>query len=167
MSPETQWRCGHLGQVRGLESKALTACLSMLWPGTPAIQESPAGERRVVLGAPLEPVLVAQLWSQRPRRGWGDRGTLWGSRLSLQPLEEQLFQEGRVLMLKATGCFELARLGFPPSAETRTRAKFILWLLFSRSVMSNCLGPHGLQHARLPCQSPTPKVCSNACPLSW
>ena len=121
MSPETQWRCGHLGQVRGLESKALTACLSRLWPGTPAIQENPAGERRVALGAPFEPVLVAQLWSQRPRRGWGDRGTLWGSRLSLRPLEEQLFQEGRVLMLKATSCFELARLGFPPSAETRAQ----------------------------------------------
>ena len=26
--------------------------------------------------------------------------------------------------------------------------------------------PHGLQHARLPCPSPTPRVCSNSCPLS-
>ena len=37
---------------------------------------------------------------------------------------------------------------------------------FSRSVMSNSLWPHGLQHARLPCQSPTPGACSNSCPLS-
>ena len=29
--------------------------------------------------------------------------------------------------------------------------------------MSNCLQPHGLQHARLPCPSPTPGVCSNPC----
>ena len=28
------------------------------------------------------------------------------------------------------------------------------------------LGPHGLQHARLPCPSLSPKVCSNSCPLS-
>ena len=28
------------------------------------------------------------------------------------------------------------------------------------------LWPHGLQHARLPCTSPTPRVCSNSCPLS-
>ena len=37
---------------------------------------------------------------------------------------------------------------------------------FSRSVMSDSLGPHGLQHARLPCPSPTPGVCSNSCPSS-
>ena len=29
---------------------------------------------------------------------------------------------------------------------------------FSRSVMSNSLRPHGLQHARPPCPSPTPGV---------
>ena len=33
--------------------------------------------------------------------------------------------------------------------------------------MSSCLRPHGLQHARLPCQSPTPGACSNSCQLSW
>ena len=37
---------------------------------------------------------------------------------------------------------------------------------FSRSVMSNSLQPHGLQHTRPPCPSPTPRVYSNSCPLS-
>ena len=37
---------------------------------------------------------------------------------------------------------------------------------FSRSVMSYSLPPHGLQHARPPCPSPTPGVYSNSCPLS-
>ena len=37
---------------------------------------------------------------------------------------------------------------------------------FSRSVVSNSLRPHGLQHARLPCPSPTPRAYSNSCPLS-
>ena len=37
---------------------------------------------------------------------------------------------------------------------------------FSHSVMSNSLWPHGLQHARLPCPSPTPIAYSNSCPLS-
>ena len=32
--------------------------------------------------------------------------------------------------------------------------------------MSNSLRPHGWQHARLPCPSPTPGACSNSCPLS-
>ena len=33
--------------------------------------------------------------------------------------------------------------------------------------MSNSLRPHGLQHARLPYPSPTPRAYSNSCPLSW
>ena len=37
---------------------------------------------------------------------------------------------------------------------------------FSHSVMSNSLWPHGLQHTRLPCPSPTSTACSNSCPLS-
>ena len=38
---------------------------------------------------------------------------------------------------------------------------------FSCSVMSNSLRPHGLQHARPPCPSPTPLVYPISCPLSW
>ena len=37
---------------------------------------------------------------------------------------------------------------------------------FSHSVMSNSLRPHGLQHTRPPCPSPTPRVHPNSCPLS-
>ena len=41
-----------------------------------------------------------------------------------------------------------------------------IWLLFSSSVVSDSLGPHGLQHTRLLCPPPTPGVCSSSCPLS-
>ena len=41
-----------------------------------------------------------------------------------------------------------------------------IFLLFSRSVVSHSLRPHGLQHTRLPCPSPSPGACSNSCPLS-
>ena len=37
---------------------------------------------------------------------------------------------------------------------------------FSCSVMSDSLRPHGLQHTRFPCSSPTLRACSNSCPLS-
>ena len=37
---------------------------------------------------------------------------------------------------------------------------------FTRSVVSNSLQSHGLQHARPACPSPTPRVYSNLCPLS-
>ena len=37
---------------------------------------------------------------------------------------------------------------------------------FSCSVVSDSLRPHGLQHTRPPCPSPTPGVYSNSCPSS-
>ena len=42
-------------------------------------------------------------------------------------------------------------------------------LLCCFSVAKSCLTPrpHGLQHARLPCPSLSPRICSNSCPLSW
>ena len=45
---------------------------------------------------------------------------------------------------------------------------FLMHFQFS-SVAQSCpapLQPHGLQHARPPCPSPTPGACSNSCPLS-
>ena len=48
-----------------------------------------------------------------------------------------------------------------PSPRWHTR---LLWLM--SSVISNCLQPHGLQHAKLPCPSLSSGVCSNSHPLS-
>ena len=46
-----------------------------------------------------------------------------------------------------------------------------LWVYFSvqfsRSVVSDSLRPHELQHPSSPCPSPTPGVHPNPCPLSW
>ena len=50
-------------------------------------------------------------------------------------------------------------------AETRTRNQ-LSSVQFSRSVVSHSLRPHGLQHARPPCPSPTPRVHPNPCPSS-
>ena len=38
---------------------------------------------------------------------------------------------------------------------------------FSHSVVSDSLQPHGPQHARPPCPSPTPRVYRNSSPVSW
>ena len=54
----------------------------------------------------------------------------------------------------------------PVSHITRHNILIFSMLLFSRSGMSDSLWPRGLQHARLPCPSPTPGVCSNSCPSS-
>ena len=43
---------------------------------------------------------------------------------------------------------------------------FLCSVQFSCSVVSDSLWPHGLQHARPPCPSPTPGAYSNSCPSS-
>ena len=52
-----------------------------------------------------------------------------------------------------------------PSARRRSKYKGVFQ--FSCSVISNSLRPHGLQHARPPCPSPTPRAYPNSSPLSW
>ena len=39
-------------------------------------------------------------------------------------------------------------------------------LLFRCKVVSDSLWPHGLQHSRLPCPAPSPRVCPSSCPLN-
>ena len=41
---------------------------------------------------------------------------------------------------------------------------YLISVQLSHSVMSNSLGPRELQHARIPCPSPTPRAYSNSCP---
>ena len=47
---------------------------------------------------------------------------------------------------------------------------YVVWMFssvqFGHSVVPYSLWPHELQHARLPCPSPTPRVYPNSCPLS-
>ena len=82
---------------------------------------------------------------------------------------------------KVWHCFPCFSIYFPWSDGTRCHdlsflilkykkgKTIVLWVSvqFSCSVMSDSLGPHGLQHTRLPCPSPTPGVYSNSCPSSW
>ena len=56
--------------------------------------------------------------------------------------------------IKITPFFEIMKI----SGETKFSSV--------QSVMSDSLRPRGLQHARLPCPSPTPRACSNSCPSS-
>ena len=52
---------------------------------------------------------------------------------------------------------------FPPPVVTTKQVFSSIQFI---QVLSNSLQPHELQHARLPCPSPTPRACSNSCPLS-
>ena len=53
------------------------------------------------------------------------------------------------------------------SLDTLGMKKKCILVQFSHSVMPDSLRPHGLQHARPPCPSPTLGACSNSHPLSW
>ena len=52
------------------------------------------------------------------------------------------------------------------SQKEKHRYSMLLLLQYA-SVVSDSLQPHGLQHARPPCPSITPRAYSNSCPLSW
>ena len=46
-------------------------------------------------------------------------------------------------------------------------AILVLYMYVQSMNHVNSLRHHGLQHARLPCPSQSPRVCSNSCPLTW
>ena len=56
--------------------------------------------------------------------------------------------------------------GYVSGPKDLERVFIISFIQFSRSVVSNSLRPHGLQHSRPPCPSPTLGVYSNSYPLS-
>ena len=78
-----------------------------------------------------------------------------------------------VQLFETPGAVAHLSVGFPrhiprqkyPSALPVPSPAFLL-LLFSCSVVSNSLQPHGLKHARLPCPSPSPETYSSSCPSS-
>ena len=60
----------------------------------------------------------------------------------------------------------IAFLSWGPQGEDEEAGVKHTAVQFSRSVVSDSLRPHALQHARPPCPSPTPGVHSDSCPSS-
>ena len=69
--------------------------------------------------------------------------------------------------LPARGCVHHPRTLWPPWFRNFYGILIMLLLLFSHSVVSHSLRPHGQKHSRLPCPSLSPETCSNSSPLSW
>ena len=63
--------------------------------------------------------------------------------------------------------FKPGNLSFLNKVEIKRNKMTFSSVQFRCSVVSNCLWPHGLQHVRFLCPSPTPRAYSNSCPLSW
>ena len=87
------------------------------------------------------------------------------------PLDEEMAPTPVFLPGKSRGQRSLAGYSLW-DANNRTHLSdwahwtYMLLLLFSCKVVSDSLQPHELQHARLPCPSLSPGICSNSCPLS-
>ena len=60
----------------------------------------------------------------------------------------------------------LTTVSWAARVSCKRHVKLKKLLLFSHSVMSDSLQPHGVQHTRLPCTSSSPRTCSNSCSLS-
>ena len=77
------------------------------------------------------------------------------------PIEGWVYTRQWSSFVQSTGILISAQ-----SLQNREPWTITCCLLFSCSVVSDSLPPHGLQYTRLPCPSPSPRACSNICPLS-
>ena len=93
----------------------------------------------------------------------------WFDLLAVPEILKSLLQhhnlKASILLPSAFFTIQLSRL-YMTTGKTTAWTLDLLLLLFSCSVVSNSLQPHGLQHARLPCPASSPRVCSNSCPSS-
>ena len=90
------------------------------------------------------------------------------------PLEQEMATHSHILAWRIPWRKEPGRLQPMGSQKSRTQlsayttstSTTVSAVHFSRSVVSDYLQAHGLQHTRPPCPSLTPRVHSNSCPLS-
>ena len=80
---------------------------------------------------------------------------------SIQITSQFSFQTYKTVFRPPPHCFSLFK---PEILEDNTQVEQFISFQFSYSVMSDSLQPHGLQHARLPCPSPTPRVTQTQVP---
>ena len=101
----------------------------------------------------LEETLMLGKIEGKRRRGWQRMRLLDGITNSINKSEQTL---GSSEVQGSLGCYS-------PWVHKESDTTSVQ---FSHSVMSDCLRPHGLQHTRFPCPSPTPRAYSNSCPSS-
>ena len=64
-------------------------------------------------------------------------------------------------------CENCLNLNYVKLVHSDFQVYYILLLLLSCPSVPDSLWPHGLQHARPPCPSPSSRVCPNSCSLHW
>ena len=100
------------------------------------------------------------IWSLCLRRTDNQHQEVSGGRFFSMTLKKQI----------AKPFFFLFSVSFVCTTLFLFSCSLILYIGTLSSVQSLCyvsLQPHGRQHTRLPCPSPTPRACSNSCASSW
>ena len=90
----------------------------------------------------------------------------WTKNLNIRPETIKLLEGNSIFFNISLNNIFRTYLISQGGGKRKTKTKNPNGTQFSRSVMSDSLRPHGLQHSRLSCPSPTPGVYSNSCPLS-
>ena len=117
-------------------------------------------------GTPPHRLWATQISLSRPRSvDYFRQNLLW----SQSPLNHQSWK----LLTFPQPCLKsyFAEIVYSLSPDTSGGVGIPLWgdgsVQFIRPVVSDSLWPQGLQHTEFPRTSPSPRVCSNSCPLSW
>ena len=145
------------------------------WPASSLSLESALGWRSAQSGAQIWRNVA--LWEADATGSWGDAGeegtpatSLYFIRCTIEGVGRN---EGRETYPCPVGMADLSRnFSSPGSGETApSRPRSLrgvqeLLLLFGHQAVSNSLRRHGLQHARLPCHSPSPGFCPSSCLLN-
>ena len=174
---ESQGWCWRLWSIIWFESdsrKGKTTCKGRGWVVLQFENSSGLFRRRQWHPTPV--LLPGKSHGQRSLVGcspWGREESDTTERLHFHALEKEMAPHSSILAWRIPGTGEPR--GLPSTGSHRVghnwsdlaaAAGLFSSVQFSRSVMSDSLWPHGLQHARPPCPSPTPGVYSNSCPLS-
>ena len=126
------------------------------------------------------PVGIKQAWTHKPgeeRKDWNESkngatiqvGPSWWAGFPPPDVHVLILGPVNLLPFMAKGTLQMwlsQGLQDGESVLGYSHGPSKIWVQFSRSVMSNSLRPHGLQHNRPPCPSPTPRVYSNSCASS-
>ena len=127
-------------------------------------------------------IWVSLLWSRHPGMRKGDlthpeslegaqRAREWVSNCGVEERSPYRGGMGEVVESSLRSlCFKCEETKVPGGlwlSDVNQQESILLFFQSQYHLWLFALRPHGLQHARLPCPSPSPGVYSNSCPLSW
>ena len=120
-----------------------------------------------------KPGVLQSMGSQRIRHDWGTEQwhvlsrNFKKSSLSREVKSRPIYQQMVLTITHRVSLLAFSKTSLNQCLDILTRIWYCNYFSLVFVVQSLNLWTHWLKHARLPCPSPSPRVCSNSCPLSW